>query len=138
MRLSKAYIDSNVFFYAKIRDRTFGDSCLRVMQQIASGELKASISALVPIEVANAMRKYGLRKEIPDEVRAIFSLGIDVYPIGEPEAREAAEIFKKVDINPYDCLHAAVMKNNALGEIVSADKEFDKLDWLKRRDPRSF
>ncbi len=138
MLLPRVFIDSNVFFYAKIMDRTFGDSCARVVRQIASGQLKASTSALVPIEVANTMRKYGLSKDAPAEVHAIFSMGIEVHPIGEPEAREAAEIFKKVDISPYDCLHAAVMKNNGLEEIVSADKDFDKLRWLRRKDPRSF
>jgi predicted nucleic acid-binding protein len=40
-------------------------------------------------------------------------------------------------MNPYDCLHAAVMKRMGLDEIISADKEFDKLRWITRIDPKS-
>jgi predicted nucleic acid-binding protein len=42
-----------------------------------------------------------------------------------------------VKISPYDCAHAAIMKRNGLSTIVSADKEFDRVNWLKRIDPKS-
>lgn len=135
--MPKLYLDSNVFFYAKIMDRVFGKSCSTVLRRVVSNELEASTSVLVPIEVANALRKYGLTKEVADEVRAIFSLGIEIYSIDAADAREAAEIYSESNISPYDCLHAAIMRKNGLKEIISADKDFDRLTWLKRLDPRS-
>jgi hypothetical protein len=48
---------------------------------IASDELDAATSVLVPIEVANAMRKYGMAAEVAAEIRAIFSSRIDVYSV---------------------------------------------------------
>jgi predicted nucleic acid-binding protein len=83
------------------------------------------------------MRKYGLAEDVAIEVRAIFSLGIEIYGIDPTDAQEAAEIFSHANISPYDCLHAAVMKRNGLNEIISADKEFDKLNWITRIDPKS-
>jgi len=133
----KLYVDSNVFFYAKVQDRVFGECCSRVVSKIASKEIDASTSALVALEVANALRKYGLSKDVADEVRAIFSLGIDVYPVESSDVREAAEIYSEAKISPYDCAHAAIMKRNGLSTIVSADKEFDRVTWLKRVDPKS-
>jgi predicted nucleic acid-binding protein len=133
----RLYVDSNVFFYAKIQDRVFGESCSRVLSKIASKEIDASTSALVALEVANALRRYGLSKDVADEVRAIFSFGIDVYPVESADIREAAEIYSEVKISPYDCAHAAIMKRNGLSTIVSADKEFDRVNWLKRIDPKS-
>lgn len=118
-------------------DRVFGEPCSRVLRRIASNELEASTSALVPIEVANAMRKYGLSGEAEAEVRAIFSLGIEVFSIEPSDAREAGEILGETHMSPYDCLHAVVMRRNGLNEIISADKDFDRLRWLKRVDPRS-
>ena len=79
--MAKLYVDSNVFFYAKIMDRVFGKPCSEILGDISSGNLQASTSALVPIEVANALRKYGLAKDVVEEVRAIFSLGLEVYAI---------------------------------------------------------
>jgi uncharacterized protein len=135
--MARRYVDSNVFFYAKILDGVYGKSCSNILRMIASDELKASTSALVPIEVANAMRKYGLSKDVATEIRAIFSLGMEVYGIEAADAQEAAEIFSGAKIGPYDCLHAAVMRRMGLDEIISADKEFDKLDWITRIDPKS-
>ena len=134
--MTKVYVDSNVFFYAKIMDRVFGRPCSEVLRSIASENLQASISALVPIEVANALRKYGMAKDVVEEVRAIFSLGLEVYSLDPTDAREAAEIYAATGISPYDCLHAAVMKKYGLSEIISADKEFEKIPWIKRLDPR--
>jgi len=130
------YVDSNVFFYARILDREYGKACSSVLRMTSSGELEASTSTLVPIEVANSMRKFGLGEAVASEIRAIFSLGIEVHGIEAADAQEAAEIFEKSRINPYDCLHAAVMKRLGLKEIISADKEFEKVDWIARLDPR--
>jgi uncharacterized protein len=134
--MATLYIDSNVFFYAKIMDRVFGEPCSRILTDVSSGNLQASTSALVPIEVANALRKYGLAKDIVEEVRAISSIGLEIYTLDQTDALEAAEIYGATGISPYDCLHAAVMKKNGLSEIISADKEFEKVPWMKRLDPR--
>ncbi len=135
--MPRFYIDSNVFVYAKIMDRVFGKSCSKVLRQTASKEIDASTSALVSIEVANALRKYGFANDVMGEIRAIFSLGIEIYPVNPEDAREAAELYSQTKISPYDCTHAAIMRRNGLTEIISVDKEFDKLEWLKRVDPRS-
>ncbi len=131
------YIDSNVFFYARIMDRSYGRSCANVVRRVASKQLDASTSVLVPIEVANAMSKYGLAKDVPTEIHAIVSLGLEIYPIEAADASEAAEFFRETGVSPYDCLHASVIRKNGLKDIVSADKDFDKFQWLRRTDPRS-
>ncbi len=133
----KRFVDSNVFFYAKIMDGAYGKSCSNVLRMIAANELEASTSVLVPIEVANAMRKYGLAKAAAEEINAIFSLGVEVYDIEAADAREASQLLSEVDIGPYDCLHAAVMRREGLSEIISADKGFDKIKWLTRVDPKA-
>ncbi len=135
--MTKQYIDSNVFFYAKIRDRVYGSACSTILRKIVSGELEAATSALVLVEVANAMRKYGFESEVAKEVRAICSLRIDLCAIDASDVQEATDIYEEVEISPYDCLHAAVMRRYGLKEIVSADKDFDRIKWLKRLDPRS-
>ena len=91
------YIDSNVFFYAKIMDRKYGKACAKILEDIANGKIKACISPLVAVEVANALRKYGI-KGIKDTIDAILSLDIEVHPIDEIIVRMAAEIFDKFGI----------------------------------------
>lgn len=135
--MASAYIDSNVFFYAKIIDRVYGRACSEILSKIASGGMEASISALIPIEVANALRKFGLGAEVTAEIRAICSLDVEILQVDSADTREAAEMYNEVKISPYDCLHAALVRRSGLREIVSADKDFDKFKWLKRIDPLS-
>lgn len=130
------FIDSNVFFYAKILDRKYGDACAKVLDKIVRGELEAVTSTLVVIELANALRKYGLSDEVKDVVNAVFSLDIGVFEVDSLDVRTAAGIFNEFRISPYDCVHAAVMRKARIVDIISADKDFDKIAWIKRLDPK--
>lgn len=130
------FIDSNVFFYAKMLDRKYGDACAKVLDKIVRGELEAVTSTLVVIELANALRKYGLSDEVKDVVNAVFSLDIGVFEVDSFDVRTAAGIFNEFRISPYDCVHAAVMRKARIVDIISADKDFDKIAWIKRLDPK--
>jgi len=134
--LTVSFIDSNVFFYAKIFDREYGDACAGVLGKIEKGELEAVTSTLVVVELANVLRKYGLSDEVKDVVDAVFSLDMRVFEVDSIDVRTAASVFDKFKISPYDCVHAAVMKKAGIFEIISADRDFDKIEWIKRRDPK--
>ncbi|MFQ6064591.1 MAG: type II toxin-antitoxin system VapC family toxin [Candidatus Bathyarchaeia archaeon] len=131
------FVDSNVFFYAKILDREYGKACAGILRRIGRGELEAVASTLVVVELANALNKYGLGDEVKDVVDAVFSLDMRVFEVDSMDVRVATGIFDEFRISPYDCVHAAVMKKAGVAEIISVDKDFDKIAWLKRLDPKS-
>jgi uncharacterized protein len=135
--MAKYYVDSNVFFYSKIMDKKYGQSCSVIVRNIAAHQLQACISSLVVLEVANALRKYGRPADVAPEVRAISTLAIETYQIDASDVREAAEIFEEIEINPYDCLHATIMKRYSVNQMISADREFDKVHGIKRVDPNA-
>lgn len=130
------FVDSNVFFYAKILDREYGDVCAGVLGKIERGDLKAVTSTLVVVELANALRKYGLSDEVKDVVDAVFSLDMRVFEVDSIDVRTAISIFDEFRVSPYDCVHAAVMKKAGVVDVISADRDFDKIEWIKRRDPK--
>lgn len=132
------YIDSNIFFYARILDTQYGESCTKIIEDITKAELKAAASTLVVLEIANALRKYGLTDAVKDEIDAICSLGMVLGPVDDIIIRWAGDIFQKVRISPYDCVHAATMKKLGVTEILSADKDFDKISGIKRIDPKTY
>ncbi|MGB9714777.1 MAG: type II toxin-antitoxin system VapC family toxin [Candidatus Bathyarchaeales archaeon] len=131
------FIDSNVFFYAKILDRQYGSACADILGKIEEGELEAATSTLVIVELANALRKYGLEDEVKDVIDAIFSLDISVFEVDLLDVRIAARVYDEFRISPYDCVHVAVMKKADIANIISADKDFDKITWIKRFDPKT-
>jgi len=130
------FLDSNVFFYAKVLDREYGDACAGVLGKIEKGVLEAVTSTLVVVELANALRKYGLSDEVKDVVDAVFSLDMRVFEVDSIDVRTAISIFDEFRVSPYDCVHAAVMKKAGVIEIISADSDFDKIEWIRRRDPK--
>jgi predicted nucleic acid-binding protein len=132
------YVDSNVFFYAKIMDRNYGPSCAEVIKSIHGGRILAATSTLVALEVANALRKFGLSREVRDTVDSIFSLRIQFTSLEQSDLRNAINTFHKYLISPYDCAHLAMMKRLGAQVIISADKDFDKVAEIKRRNPKSF
>jgi hypothetical protein len=132
-----AYIDSNVFFCAKILDAKYGEACVSIVKDIAKAKLKAAISVLVILEVANTLRKYGLRDEIKNEVDALYSLNMVVNEVDSAIIRGAIDLSYKTGISPYDCVHAVTMKELGISRIISADKDFDKIG-LGRIDPNDY
>jgi len=133
--LCALFIDSNIFFYAKIMDRKYGQPCAEVIRKIEKVEIAAATSVLIIAELANALRKYGLDDEVKDVVDALFSLEITVLQVDSTDMRNAINIFNDSRISPYDCVHIAVMEKAGIEEIISADREFDKLPNIKRIDP---
>lgn len=131
------YLDSNIFFYAKIRDRKYGDACAHILNLLVEGRLSASTSTLAIVETSNALRKYGRPSDVPDEVGAIYSLGLTVHELLNVDVRLATEIFAQTRVNPYDCTHAAVMKRNRIRNILSADPHFEEIPGITRTDPLS-
>lgn len=132
------YIDSNIFFYAKIRDTQYGEACAKIIETIANAELKAVASTLVVLEVANALKKYGLTDAVKDEIDAICSLGMTLGAVDDIIIRWAGDIYQKVGISPYDCVHVATMRKFGTTEILSADKDFDKISGIQRTDPKNY
>lgn len=132
------YVDSNVFFYAKISDTRYGGPCTKIIEDIARAKLKATASTLVVLEVANALRKYGLADAVKDEIDAICSLGMVLGPVDEVIIRRAGDIYQEVGISPYDCVHVATMRRLGVTEILSADRDFDKISGIRRIDPKSY
>jgi len=131
--LPKYYIDSNIFFYARIMDKRYGEPCSKILRDIFRGEIKAVTSVLTPIEVANALRKYGgSREEVRNSIDAMLSLDMEIYEIDRIDIAEAIRISEEFDISPYDAVHVAIMKKADVTRIISADKDFDRVTGIER------
>ena len=84
------------------------------------GKLSGATSTLALVETRNALREYGRSGDVPDEVGAIYSLGLTVHELLNVDVRLATEIFQETRVNPYDCTHAAIMKRTGLRNILTA------------------
>lgn len=127
----KYFLDSNIFVYAKINDRVYGECCQRIVRMVYEGRIGALIDSVVLLEVANALRKLGI-KDVEDEVLAILSLPIMVVEITKEDITQA---IRNQTLLPYDAVHSMISRR-ARAKIISADKDFDAAG--DRIDPCSF
>jgi predicted nucleic acid-binding protein len=58
--------------------------------------------------------------------------------ITSSDVRNAIETCQRLNISPYDCAHVAVMQHARIRKIISADKDFDRVPDIIRRDPKVF
>ena len=73
--------------------------------------------------------------------RDIETLGVDVLPVTRDDMNLTFEMFERYQakgLPPRDLLHAAVMINNGMTHIISADKHFDSIKEIKRVRPEQY
>jgi predicted nucleic acid-binding protein len=120
----KYFIDSNIFVYAKVNDKKYGKCCQEVIRRIYEKKIEAIIDSVILLEVANALRKLGV-KDVKDVVLAILSLPISVIDFKQEDIVEA---ITELSLSPYDSLHYLISKKSN-AKIISADKDFkDRVD----------
>ena len=73
--------------------------------------------------------------------RDIEALEVDVLPVTRDDMNRAFELFERYKakgLPPCDLIHAAVMINNGMSHIISADKHFDSIKEIKRVRPEQY
>ena len=99
---------------------------------------------MVLVEVINVLKNLNkiLKKEnkkeldIKKNIDSILSLPIIWFNLDFFIIKRAAEY--KYSISGVDYLHMASMEINSVTQIISADEELDKVDFIKRIDPLSY
>ncbi len=138
------YIDANVFIYAIENHPEYGEACKRILLDIEKGRLKACASILVLVEIINVLTKINKmieeRGKRPLDVRknvdAILSLPIVWFDLNFLIIKRASEY--TYPVTGVDYVHAATMETNIVWEVISADKELDKIKFTRRIDPREY
>ncbi len=135
MTAKEAYIDSNVIFYAIIMDTVYGKRCGEILREAASGGICGTISTLVIIEVANAMKKYGLGRDAKKACTGVMSMPFRIVPLNEQIVHRALAISHDSGMGHYDSVHLATMEEAGLSRILTADKGFEGHQGVTRLDP---
>lgn len=138
------YIDTNIFIYAIEDHRVYGKKCGKIIFDIQDGKISACASVQVLVEIINvlvAMNKE-LKKQkrealdIKRNIELVISLPITWFDLDFLTIKKASEY--QYGINGADYTHAASMEINSVREIISADKDFDKIDFINRIDPLEY
>ncbi len=138
------YLDTNIIIYAIANDAKYGAACKRILLDLEAGKLKACASVLVLVETINVLTKINrmpnvagkAELDIRKNIDAILSLPIIWVDLNFLIIKKAAEY--TYSVSGVDYIHVATMELNSVSELVSGDKELDRVGTIKRLDPLKY
>ena len=130
------FIDANVPMYAVGAEHPLKEPCLGILRAIASGELAAATDVEVCQEIVHRYTALGERDQALRVAHLFIQLVPEVLPITKGDLLLSLEIHQRYpSLQARDSLHTAVMRNNGIQLIISADRHFDEVEGIERIDP---
>lgn len=129
-------VDSNVLMYAAGASHPHKRPSVRFLESVARGDVEATVDAEVLQEVLHRYRAIGRWSEgrvVYDGARAIFPVVIPITTEVLDTARGLLDRYR--GLSARDGLHAAVAILHDLEGVVSFDRDFDRVEEIRRFEP---
>jgi len=127
--------------YAAGAAHPYKDPCVRILAQVEVGTLEAAVNIEVLQELLYRYSHIKLADKGIQLCRAILRYPLIVLPVTQSDIQLAVDLFEAhhgAGLNPRDAVHAATMLNNGMRQLISTDKDFDRLGDVTRIDPLVF
>jgi predicted nucleic acid-binding protein len=127
-------IDANIFMYAAGRESPQRLPCQRFLERIVAGEGPAACTnAEVLQEILHryqSLKVPAIGFQIFD---AVSQLGIPILPVTDRSMEEARTLLEAhPSLSTRDCVHLGVMREHGIEEVLSYDRGFSEVSWVKR------
>jgi len=138
------YLDTNVIVYAIENHPTYGKACKRILEDIQDKKLPAASSILTLVELLNVLVKLNRARkakgkntvDMHGSLLALLSLPITWLELDSAVIERSFQYDYKV--SGVDYVHIASMEIHGIYSLLSADREFDKIAFIKRTDPLAY
>lgn len=130
-------VDSNILMYAAGAEHPHRKRCIVFLEKVLLGNTPAVIDTEVLQEILHRYRsihRWPQGLEVYDGARTMFPDVLAVTSEVMDRARNLMELY--APLGARDAVHAAVVQVHQLESICSFDKDFDKIDGLKRIEPK--
>ncbi len=125
----RVFIDANLFVYVLLGS----DEHERYYERLVYEHSPVTDVLVLDEVVWISKKKYGVPYEISlDFVKNLILPFVNVLNIGEETWLKASEIMLKYNLKPSDAIHVGVMFLEGIDLIISEDKDFDKVEGLRR------
>ncbi len=135
------FIDANIFMYAGGKASPQLKPCQKFLEHVISASSAKKEKYSTNTEVLQEILHRYLSLEFRDlafkMVDSILGLGMVVLPVTEQDIRHAKVILShEASLSVRDAIHAAVMQTNGIQDIATYDRDFDRLPWIHRIEPK--
>lgn len=154
----KVYIDTNIFHLYLREPQGPTQSLHTLLEKVEKGEAQGYTSTLVldellyklllkKIEEPYGEKPFKILKNNRKAVQAATSYArkgleivlaienLEILPVKTEHLQAAAHIMEKYSLLPRDAVHIAVMRENNIQDIASADTDFDTINNITRWTP---
>jgi predicted nucleic acid-binding protein len=131
------FLDTNILLRHLLRDHPEqSPKATAYLARIENGEVRVRVAETVIFEtVFTLQRQYGQSKAaIRDDLLPLIELPGIVLP-GKRRLRQVFDLYVELDLPFVDAYHAVLMKQLKLAEIVTFDKQFDRVSGIERVEP---
>ena len=135
-RTAKPFLDTNVLLNHILQENSgHGARATAILERIEAGELSVRTSDIVVSEaVFTLQRSYRVpREQIASAVLQLLELpGIELP--SKSRYRSVFELYVSTGVGFADCFHTVMMGQLGITEVLSFDRDFDKLPGIQRRE----
>jgi len=133
------FIDTAVLMYATGTSHPLREPCRAIMIQVGQGQLEAVTSAEVVQEILHRFMSIG-RPEIGLEIaRVTMDAFAPVLPITHAQMRRVPALAARYpNLSARDLVHVATCIHEGISEILTPDRDFDRVMEIRRIDPTDF
>lgn len=131
------FIDTNIFMYAAGRASPWRAPCQTFLAGVTAGTAPPCFTnAEVLQEILHRYRSIGRADLGLRLFDAVVHLGVPILPVGESEVRGARRILESSPaLSTRDGVHLGVMESAASTTLLSYDRGFDAVAWIRRIEP---
>jgi predicted nucleic acid-binding protein len=130
----RVFVDSPLLIYLNtVRDHTRRELYVNFHMSLLI-DYKLCIDILVLDELIYISRKrYGVPYNVTlNFIRKAVTPYVTILNLGEEEYEYVEKILSEYSVRPSDAIHIGAMLANGITEVISEDKEYDKIPLIKR------
>lgn len=130
-------IDTNVFLEVELAQEK-NESCKKILKKILENEEQGIITDYSVDSICVLMERNGKKsKDIRTFLSGLLAYeGLNIYTTTLNDRIIATDLMEKHGLDFDDALILQAMHSNNIKELVSFDKDFDKIKEIKRIEPK--
>jgi predicted nucleic acid-binding protein len=127
-------IDANIFMYAAGRESPQRLPCQRFLDRIVAGEAAAACTNTEILqEILHRYRNLKTPEVGFQLFDAVTHLGIPILSVTDRAMLEARRLLETYpSLSTRDGVHVGVMREHGIEEVLSYDRGFSDVPWVKR------
>lgn len=135
--MNTPFIDTNIFLRHLLQDHPeHGQRATAFLQRIEDGEFKARTADTVIFEAVFTLQKFYKQPKaaIRDAMLPLIELPGIILP-GKRKYHQVFDYYINLNLPFADAYHATLAESLRLTEIISFDRDFDRIPNIQRREP---